>query len=231
MDACRRHAIPLIEDAAEALGARYAGVYPYADYRGRHVGTVSTIGCYSFNGNKIITTGGGGMLTTADPDLARRLKHLSTQAKMPGLAFIHDEVGYNYRLTNLAAALGIAQLEILPEIICRKHRIASAYRTFCSAHPGCMYQPVLPGTEPTDWLCSFTTPNRDRLLACLTERGIGARPLWSPLSEQPCYQGTRRWGGRVASRLAREGMSVPCSAGLKEEELAIVLKAMQEAME
>ncbi len=225
--ACERHGVPLIEDAAEALGAGYTADYPYASCAGKQVGTIGRIGCFSFNGNKIITTGGGGMMTTADPVLAKKLKHLSTQAKLPGLAFVHDEVGYNYRLTNLAAALGVAQLERLPEFIARKHRIAQRYRELC-AKKGWEYHPVLPGTAPTCWLASaLVGPRRDAILDTLTKAGIGARPLWMPVAHQVKFQGSRRWGGAVAERLAAEGLSLPCSAGITEAQLDQVITALE----
>lgn len=230
VDACARHGVALVEDATEALGAAYTNAYPHESCRGRQCGTVGAIGCFSFNGNKLITTGGGGMLATADETLAKRLKHLSTQAKLPGLAFVHDEVGYNYRLTNLAAALGIAQLARLPDFLRRKRHIAARYRAWCAGH-GCSYQPVLPGTVPNEWLCSFLTPHRNRLLTALNAAQIGARPLWQPLSEQPCLKGARRWGGAIAARLAVEGMSVPCSTGLTDADQDRVLEALDRAMD
>ncbi len=107
---CDSYEIPVVEDATEALGARYTANYPHAACRNRSAGSVGKLGCFSFNGNKLITTGGGGMVTTDDPALAAWVKHVSCQAKQPGVAFVHDQVGYNYRLTNLAAALGCAQL-------------------------------------------------------------------------------------------------------------------------
>ena len=235
VEACGRHRVPLIEDATEALGSGYDSDYPYPSCAGRQVGTIGGIGCFSFNGNKIITTGGGGMLTTADKDLATRLRHLSTQAKLPGLAFVHDEVGYNYRLTNLAAALGVAQLECLPAFLSRKHAIAERYRLWCEQQRerwGTVYQPVLPGTSPSDWLCSFTVPQRDRLIAACTAAGIQVRPLWLPLSQQPCLRGFRTWGGdeAVAPSLAATGMSVPCSSSLTDTEQDRVLEVLSRAL-
>lgn len=237
VDACARYQVPLIEDAAEALGGRYAETYPHRLCAGRQVGTIGRIGCFSFNGNKIITTGGGGMMTTSDGALAARLRHLSTQAKLPGIAFVHDAVGYNYRLTNLAAALGLAQLECLPAFLVRKHAIAERYRRWCEQHQeraGTLYQPVLAGTAPSDWLCSFTVRARDRLLAACTSAGIQVRPLWLPLSEQPCLQGFQRWGGvggNVAHQLATDGMSVPCSSALSPDAQERVLSALTDALD
>lgn len=229
VDACARHGVPLVEDAAEALGAAYAGDYPHAACRGRQVGAIGRIGCFSFNGNKLITTGGGGMAVTADPVLAARMRHLSTQAKRPGLAFVHDAVGYNYRLPNLNAALGLAQLRRLDVFLARKRAIAARYRTL-AGELGWTYQPVVRGTVPSDWLCSVAIgPGRDAVLARLVDAGIGARPCWLPVSEQPCYAGSRRWGGGVAARLGREALSLPSSVGLGETDLERVIAALRGA--
>ena len=219
VEACARHGVALIEDAAEALGATYTADYPHAACAGQHVGTIGRIGCFSFNGNKLITTGGGGMLTTADATLAKRLKHLSTQAKLPGLAFVHDEVGYNYRLTNLAAAMGVAQLEQIGHFLARKEAIADRYARVCAAK-GWTYHPVLPGTKPSRWLAScLVGARRDELLTRLTTAGIGARPLWLPLSAQTAYRHCSTYGTTVATKLAAEGLSLPCSVGMTEAQL------------
>jgi len=149
MDACESYGVCLIEDAAEALGATYSS----GRFQGRQVGTIGKIGCFSFNGNKIITSGGGGMLVTEDPLLAAKAKHLTTQAKQPGYAYFHTEVGYNYRLTNLAAALGLAQLEQLPGFLAHKRWVAGLYRTKL-ASMGLTLPPDPAGMEPTFWLFS-----------------------------------------------------------------------------
>ena len=230
LEACARHAVPLIEDAAEALGASYTTDYPHAACRGRQVGTIGRIGCFSFNGNKLITTGGGGMVVTGDPLLAARIKHLSTQAKLPGLAFVHDEAGYNYRLPNLNAALGLAQLRRLDAFLARKRAIAARYRALAT-ELGWTYQPTTRGTLPSDWLCSIAVgPARDRLLASLVDAGIGARPCWQPVSQQTPYAGSRRWGGRVAHRLAAEALSLPSSVGLSDGEQDRVLATLRGAV-
>jgi len=218
--ACARHGAVLIEDAAEALGARLGE---------RQVGTIGAIGCFSFNGNKVMTTGGGGMCTSADPALARRLKHLSTQAKLPGLGFTHDDIGYNYRLPNVNAALGLAQLGRLPGFLARKRAIATRYRAFAATH-GLVHQPVLAGSTPSDWLPSMLVPRRDAVIAAMRQCGIMARPVWAPLSRQPCHAGTRRWGGAVADRLAADGLSLPCSVGLTDAQQDRVLAALEKAL-
>lgn len=242
VDACAQHGVPLIEDAAEALGARYTAAYPHPACAGRQVGTIGRIGCFSFNGNKLITTGGGGMLTTHDATLARRLKHLSTQAKLPGLAFVHDEIGYNYRLTNLAAALGLGQLENLTPFLLRKRAIAERYRAFSAALADQYHlsaQPILHGTEPSNWLPSLLIPGRrDEIVTALTQASIQARPLWVPLSAQPCYLNQRNHHDRqpgiiknsVAQRLSVDGISLPCSVSLSDDEQEHVLSVMASAL-
>lgn len=217
---CVAHHIPLIEDAAEAVGGRYAD--------GRHAGTLGTLGCYSFNGNKIMTTGNGGMITTDDPTLARRAKHLSTQARLPGTAYDHNEVGYNYRLSNLSAALGLAQLELLPEILSRKAAIAARYREALVHFSGIDLHEPPPWSRPTHWMYSVRVSRaetgiaRDEVLHALRAAGIDSRPLWSPLHTLKPYAHLPRLfaggahTGSVAEVLFSEGISLPCSAGLSE---------------
>lgn len=228
IDVCRRHGAVLIEDAAEALGATYDDAYPHAGCRGRQAGTIGAVGCFSFNGNKVMTTGGGGMCATADPDLARRMKHLSTQAKLPGVGFIHDEAGYNYRMPNVNAALGLAQLARLPGFLASKRAIAARYRAFAAAR-GFAHHPQLAGTRSSEWLPSLLVPQRDAVMARLNADGIQVRPVWAPLSQQPCNPGARRWGGPVAGRIAAEGLSLPCSTGLAAADQERVLAALEAA--
>jgi dTDP-4-amino-4,6-dideoxygalactose transaminase len=222
VDVCAKHGIVLIEDAAEALGARYRG----GRYDGKHTGTIGHIGCFSFNGNKIITTGGGGMITTDDPELARRAKHLTTQARLPGPAYRHDEVGYNYRLTNVAAALGVAQLEQLDDFIKKKLRIAARYD---EAFPA-MRPPRAAWASPTCWLYSLVVgTERDRWMQRLVAEQIESRPIWTPVHEMPMYVGAKRLGGEVAEQLAAAALSIPCSAGLTYDDQSRVIRILESA--
>ncbi|GAB4099798.1 aminotransferase class I/II-fold pyridoxal phosphate-dependent enzyme [Sinomonas halotolerans] len=217
----------LIEDAAEALGATWTS----GPLAGRHVGTVGHFGAYSFNGNKIMTTGGGGMLVTDDEDLARRAKHLSTQARMPDRGYLHDEVGFNYRLTNLAAALGVAQLERLDEFVQTKRRIAHRYSEAFSG-TALEVPPDLQETASTYWLYSVKVPGtdgteaRDALQDHLAHAGIESRALWRPLHMQPPLRDEERLGGSVSEELFRRGLSLPCSTDLRDSDQDRVIESV-----
>jgi len=217
VDVCEKHGIPLIEDAAEALGARYRG----GRFDGKQVGTIGRIGCFSFNGNKIITTGGGGMITTDDPELAKRAKHLTTQARLPGPAYRHDEIGYNYRLTNIAAALGVAQLEQLPGFMAKKQRIAARYDAALGGREDVILPPRATWAASTCWLYSIRVggdQSRDEWIRRLAAEQIESRPIWTPVHEMPMYRDAPRLGGERAERLAAEALSIPCSVGLTDAE-------------
>jgi len=227
--ACEAHGVILIEDAAEALGARYLA----GRFAGRQVGTIGRVGCYSFNGNKVITCGGGGMLVTDDEKLARRAKHLTTQARLPGLAYRHDEVGYNYRLSNLSAALGVAQLEQLPAFLERKREHARRYDAAFGATPGLRLPPRLSWCDASHWLYSLSidgdgqATTRDEILQRLIDSGIEARPIWSPLHTMPLFAGAPRLGsGAVAESLAAHALSLPSSVQLTEAQQARVVAAV-----
>jgi len=230
--ACQEHGVILIEDAAEALGANYAS----GSLSGRQAGTIGLLGCYSFNGNKIITTGGGGMIATAEPALGVRAKHLTTQARLPGLEYVHDEIGYNYRLTNLAAALGVAQLEQLPDFIEKKLAIAQRYDQALSRLPGVTLPPRPAWASPTMWLYSILLDpeaagvDRRQAIAVLERHGIESRPVWAPAHLMPFYREAPRLGGKVGERLFDRGLSLPCSVGLSEEEQLEVIDVFSAAL-
>lgn len=225
-EACDRHGVWLIEDAAEALGASYTE----GAFVGRQVGTIGRIGCFSFNGNKIMTTGGGGMLVMADAALAQQAKHLTTQAKLPGYAYFHNEVGYNYRLTNLAAALGVAQLERLESFLQKKAEIASRYDAAFQGLPGVACPPHPAGLTPTFWLYSLLLPCRwEAPLEQLIEKDIQTRPLWTALHLMPPYKDALLLGsGRISESLCAHGLSLPCSTSLSEVDQQSVISAVQE---
>jgi dTDP-4-amino-4,6-dideoxygalactose transaminase len=232
-DACARHGVILIEDAAEALGASYVG----GSLGGRQVGTLGRLGCFSFNGNKIITTGGGGTVTTADEGLARRAKHLTTQAKLPGPEYLHDEIGYNYRLTNMAAALGLAQLERLTEFIARKRALAARYDAALGTLPGITLPPRPAWALPTMWLYSIlidpavTGTTRTQVMERLLSAGVQSRPTWAPSHVMPFYRDAARLGGSVGERLFAQGLSLPCSTNLSDADQDRVIDVLRSALQ
>jgi len=229
LDLRERYGILLVEDAAEALGARYVEG-PLAD---RHVGTVGDLGCFSFNGNKVMTTGGGGMIVTDDETLARRARHLTTQARLPGRSYEHDEIGFNYRLTNVAAALGLAQLEQLESFLAAKRRIADRYgRALVDLGVG--LPPDAPWADPSYWLYSVLVgegmSQRDRVIDGLAAEGIEARPIWTPAHRHKPYAAMPTLGGDVSEELFRRAVSLPSSVGLPVENQERVVSALRHAL-
>lgn len=223
---CAEYDVPVLEDAAESLGAGWSS----GPLAGQATGAVGLIGCFSFNGNKIATAGGGGMIVTDDETLARRAKHLTTQAKVADIGYLHDEVGYNYRLTNLAAALGLAQVRRLGEFVDSKRDTAAVYDAALADLP-VTCPPRVPGHDATYWLYSILVADqreRDALLAHLSARGVGARALWRPLHLQPPFADSARLGGAVAESLFERGVSLPCSTTVTPDERQRVVDAVRE---
>ena len=196
-------------DAAEAVGATY---------KGRPAGSAGSLGIYSFNGNKIITTSGGGALLTDDAELAARARKRSQQSREPFPWYQHEEVGYNYRMSNLLAAVGLAQLRKLPEILRRRERTWRDYAEHCR---------VLPSVEGENhWLTVALFDDakaRDAVLSRLAEANIEARPVWKPLHLQPVFAGCEAFGGKTAERLFECGVCLPSGSGLKSTDRARVL--------
>jgi dTDP-4-amino-4,6-dideoxygalactose transaminase len=212
----QQYGVIVIEDAAEALGASYRS----GDFRDCQVGTIGRVGCFSFNGNKLITTGGGGAITTDDADVAAYARHLTTQARLPGRAYVHDEVGYNYRLTNVAAALGLAQLEQLPSLLDSRRRIAARYDAAIQQIEGLLPARRAAWANPSFWLYTtsivpdLTPALRDLLLDYLAVHGVEARPIWTPLHLMDPYNDATRLGGAAAEALFERAISLPSSSSL-----------------
>lgn len=202
---CAAWNIALVEDAAEALGSGSSG---------RHAGRVGALGVFSFNGNKIITTGGGGMIITDDEALAKRAKHLTTTAKIPHpYEFVHDEVGYNYRLPNLNAALGCAQMARLPEMLAAKAEVGAQYRAAFDGQNIRFVEPR-PGTRWNHWLYSVVLDDlaaRNAALEALNADAIQARPLWTLMTDLPMYASCVSDGAKTARHLVERVVSLPSS--------------------
>ena len=218
--ACERHAVPLVEDAAEAIGATY---------RGGATGTFGDAAVFSFNGNKIITTSGGGMLVTDSADLADRARHLATQARDPAPHYEHSTLGFNYRLSNLLAALGRAQLRGLQSRIDRRRRIHATYRAGLADLPGISFMPVADYGEPNYWLtCIQVDPgafgaDREAIRLALEAADIESRPTWKPLHLQPVFAGAPVVGGPVAAGIFERGLCLPTGSALTDAELARIV--------
>jgi perosamine synthetase len=225
----RRFDLPVVEDATESLGSRWTA----GALKGRFTGTAGDYGVYSFNGNKIITTGGGGMLVAADPDDAIRARHLTTQAKIDPVRYVHDEVGFNYRLSNVAAAIGVAQLERLPEIIASRKRAYALYCDLLNDVPGLAMLGPPPGTSANHWLHTLLVEpeafgmDREALMSVLAEAGIETRPVWYPNHLQAPYAGCRAFGTDRAMWLWERALSLPAGAGLSDEDVKHVSGTIQ----
>ena len=212
---CTDRDIALVEDAAEALGATL---------QGRPAGSLGDVAALSFNGNKIITTSGGGMLLTNHRAWAEKARFWSTQAREPGPAYTHRELGYNYRLSNILAALGLAQWESLEDRVVARRRIFARYREGLGNLPGVTFMPEPSGHRATHWLsCLRVDPAVAGIDALAIREGmlaasIEARLLWQPLHTQPLFAGSKAVGGAVAERLFREGISLPSGSNLQPEE-------------
>jgi perosamine synthetase len=221
----RRFDLALVEDATESLGARY---------RGRPVGADGLVGCLSFNGNKIVTSGGGGMILTNDALLARRARHLTTQAREPGDEWVHHELGFNYRLTSLHAALGLAQLEQLDAFVASKRETARMYSEALARLGGATPLGEAPWAFSNFWMYSvLLDPARygdvPRLVQRATKEGIQLRPVWYPLHRQPALADCRAYRIEVADALHARGVSLPCSVGITPEERARVVAFLERA--
>lgn len=206
---CRACSIAFVEDAAEAIGSRRDG---------SHVGASGLVSCLSFNGNKILTTGGGGAILTNDAEVARRARHLTTTARVPaGWEFDHDEVGYNYRLPNINAAMGCAQLEALPGLLAAKRQLAERYRAKFGEVTGVQFICEPAGAESNYWLCAVLFDDqvqRDRFLEISNARGIQTRPPWRPMHRLPMYADCPRMPLDLTEDLVSRIANIPSSPSL-----------------
>jgi aminotransferase in exopolysaccharide biosynthesis len=229
LDLCRERGVRVVEDASQALGTRYIS----GRLAGNHAGAVGDIGCLSFNGNKIVTTGGGGMLFTQDEELARRARYLTTQAKDDSVRFVHGDVGYNYRLTNVQAAIGVAQLEQLPRFLAVKASNYARYARGVAAIPGLALAGGPAYAENNHWMYALQIDSqvygetREELMARLSGAGIATRPLWHLNHWQAQYRDCRAYRIEKAPLLLERTLSLPCSVGLAEDQVDRVLAELR----
>ncbi|KZL51428.1 pyridoxal phosphate-dependent aminotransferase [Nodularia spumigena CENA596] len=224
LTACNQYNIPLIEDAAEALGATYKGKSP---------GTFGKIGIYSFNGNKIITTSGGGMLVSDDPEIVAQAKFLATQARDPAPHYEHTTIGYNYRLSNVLAGIGRGQLRVLEDRVEARRRNFQIYQQALGDIPGIEFMPEASFGRSTRWLTCITIDpekfgcDRENLRLALAEQNIESRPVWKPMHLQPVFAHCDRIGGEVAEYLFHHGLCLPSGSNLSHSDLDRVILAIR----
>ncbi len=223
--ACREHGVPVIEDAAEALGATY---------RGRPCGGFGELGVLSFNGNKIITTSGGGMLVSRDGDAMRRARFLATQARDPAPHYQHSEIGYNYRMSNVLAAIGRGQLRTLGERVEARRRNFEHYRRHLEDLPGLELMPEAPYGRCTRWLTCLTLDpavfgaDREQVRLALEAEDIESRPVWKPMHRQPVFAECPHRGGAVAADLFERGLCLPSGSQMSEADLDRVVRIVRD---
>ncbi|MES2330170.1 MAG: LegC family aminotransferase [Bacteroidota bacterium] len=219
MALAEKFGLAVVEDATEALGSTY---------KGKHAGTFGMLGCISFNGNKIITTGGGGMILTNDADLAKRAKHLTTQAKSDPFEYFHDEIGYNYRLVNVLAAIGVAQMELLPSFIEKKKQIAGYYKENLSQTGDIGFQTIEADVNCNNWLFTIRSAEQKKLLKVLNEAKLQSRPFWVPMNQLPMFSSALyHTKNDLSDVLYNSCLSVPCSTQITDEEMARVVEAIK----
>lgn len=226
VEICQRFGIPLLEDAAESLGATYKGGVP---------GTFGDVGVFSLNGNKIITSSGGGLLVARQKEWVDKARYWSTQARDPGIDYLHSEVGYNYRMSNVLAGIARGQLEILEQRVEQRRAIAFRYRDGLADVPGMSLMPQAPWGRHTNWLSCFLVDEEKfgmsarELIAYLDAANVEARPVWKPLHTQKLFREYEVIGGEVAEELNRTGLCLPSSTNMTGEEQQFVIDRIREA--
>jgi dTDP-4-amino-4,6-dideoxygalactose transaminase len=225
LEACNEYEVPLIEDAAEALGASYKGKTP---------GTLGKIGIYSFNGNKIITTSGGGMLVSEDSQIIEKAKFLATQARDAAPHYQHSATGYNYRLSNVLAGIGRGQLIVLEDRVKARRKNFKTYKEALGDLPGIEFMPEASFGKSTHWLTCLTInpekfgKTREEVRLFLLEKKIESRPVWKPLHLQPIFAACESINGNIAKELFNTGLCLPSGSNLTKEDLDRVIQSIKQ---
>ncbi|NEM98679.1 aminotransferase class I/II-fold pyridoxal phosphate-dependent enzyme [Pontibacter burrus] len=225
MEIADRYDIPVLEDAAEALGSRYSG---------HQVGTFGKIGVFSFNGNKIVTTSGGGAMITAHEELAQQAEHLAHQAKDPAPYYLHSQMGYNYMLSNVSAGIGRGQLEVLEKRVKQRREIYSYYYNHLHEIEGLGFVLEPKSCFANRWLTTVLLPegiNPERVRQELEHDNIETRPLWKPMHQQPLFAGYSFYGNGTSDELFARGLCLPSSSSLTEEDLDKVIRSLKQALQ
>jgi pyridoxal phosphate-dependent aminotransferase EpsN len=231
MSICSRYNVPIIEDAAESFGGTY---------KGKASGTLGLFGIYSFNGNKIITTSGGGMIISNDQEAMNKARFLATQARDPAPYYQHSHIGFNYRMSNILAGIGRGQLEVLPKRVEERRRIFEQYYKELAHLPGIYFMPELKDTQSNRWLTALTINEKEagvtagEVLVALTKENIEARPVWKPLHLQPIFDGLRYYPHRkndsVSDRLFQQGLCLPSGSNMAFDDQMRVIECIKESI-
>ena len=229
IEVANKYNLKVIEDATEAIGTYYID----GKYKGKHAGTIGDIGVYSFNGNKIMTTGGGGMIVSDNEELLKKAKHLTTQAKSDELYYTHDEIGYNYRMTNLQAALGLAQLEQLEDFIQTKKENYGFYKDEIRKISGLKILEFKDNVRPNYWFYSLFVHdpyliNRDQVIQYLASKKIQSRPIWGLINDQKPYIGSQTYKIEKARHYLGHVVNIPCSSNLTKEDAEYVVECLKQ---
>ena len=225
METCARYDVPIIQDSAEALDA---------SYRGKKAGAQGRLGVFSFNGNKIITTSGGGMLVSDDARLIERARFLATQARDPAPHYQHSQIGFNYRMSNVLAGIGRGQLQALPSRVAARRKNFAHYRDALGGLRGVEFMPIADHGEPNGWLTCITIDpakfgaTREDVRLALEAENIESRPVWKPLHLQPVFSHCRTRGGEYAASLFERGLCLPSGSSLGEDDHARVCQIVRE---
>lgn len=216
----KQYHLLIIEDSTEALGS---------SYKGKHAGTFGLMGTLSYNGNKIITTGGGGMIITDDEALAKHAKHLTTQAKSDSFEYIHDEIGYNYRLVNTAAAMGVGQMELLPGFLKRKREIIAHYKSALEGVGDIQFQKIESAISPNWWLPTIMTESQKAVLQILNDNKMQSRPFWVPMNQLKMFANNLYYNhSDVSNKVYQKCLSIPCSTNITDDQLKSVSEKIKE---
>ena len=220
---CKKHDIYLIEDAAESLGATF---------NGKHTGTFGEFGVYSFNGNKILTTSGGGMLVSPNAEHIKKAMFYSTQAREEEIFYEHEEYGYNYRMSNVLAAIGVAQMEVIEKRVIKKREIFDWYREFLDDVEEITFMPELEGSRGNRWLTALTFEKTDynKVMNALNEINVESRPLWKPMHMQPLFKNAKTYLDGTSERLFNQGLCVASSTTMTKDDVAYICKVIKESL-
>ena len=220
---CKQHDIYLIEDAAESLGATY---------NGKHTGTFGDFGIYSFNGNKILTTSGGGMLVSPNKEWIEKAMFYSTQAKEPYIHYEHEEYGYNYRMSNVLAAIGVGQMEVIEKRVTKKRQIFAWYRKYLDGVDQITFMPELPGSRGNRWLTAMVFERADyrKVMEALEAINVESRPLWKPMHMQPLFKENEAYLDGTSEELFEKGLCVASSTTMTEENVEMICDTIKQTI-